>query len=333
MGSGFEAGAGGSGGLVLEKQPVFPHILIEGRIQLTERLWKRCPWPQPLVLTTNPAVIPEISGFRRPYEDDLGNPLIHRFFGIFLIMRHLGVGVDWTDSAGRLDSLLDLARDRFDLEIDPIRIVCVGSHESLWVQELLGRAWLPEEAVQMYLASLKRRREYAAALYDALSTMPCLEFHWLADALPHLRPDLETDAFGDVARQARLALAQATPRGELVRATPLLYTRPRPDEPWQPFSGASRAASGQGPFTTTSKLLDQYRRSQERKDAHECVLAKLLPDDGSRLNPCDSPIISSRQLLEAERAGIGAVLLDKQYGVIDRDYDLNTSSAPKVYAL
>ncbi len=311
-----------------------PHILIEGHIALTQALWDRCGSLKPIVLSANTHVHPVTSLFRQGYQDRWGYGLVFRLFGAFMIMGHRQTGTDWIGSFGRLQFVLDLARDRFKLARDePVRIVCAGSHETLWAQEQAGQGGLLLEPEQKYLAELKRGREYARALYEALSTVEGIELIWAAKAFglqPRTRTPLYLDVAG-MARQALIDLMDKRPAGTAVPAIPRLYTRVRADEPWKAFTGGRW--NGGGPYTTTTKLLEQYKNSLSHREGHECVLTKLLPPDERWLNPCDCPIVTLEQRKLAAAAGVSAILLDKRFGVIEYDYDTRPPRAPPVYAI
>jgi hypothetical protein len=312
-----------------------PHILIEGHIALTQALWDRCGSRKPIVLSANAHVHPVASLFRQGYQDQWGDGLVHRLFGAFMIMGHRRTGKDWINSFGKLQFVLELARDRFKLARDkPVRIVCAGSHESLWAQEQTGHDGLLREHEQKYLAELKRGREYARALYEALSTVEGIELVWAAKAFPQLRPRTRTPLYLEVAgmaRQALMDLMDELPAGTAVPAIPRLYTRARTNEPWKAFTGGRW--NGRGPYTTTTKLLEQYRNSLVHQQGHECVLTKLLPPDEQWLNPCDCPIVTLEQRKLAAAAGVSAILLDRRFGVIEYDYDRRPRRVPAIYAI
>lgn len=249
-----------------------------------------------------------------------------------MIMGHRHAGTDWIDSFGRLQSVIELARDRFKLARDtPVCIVCAGSHESLWAQEQAGQGGLLREDEQVYLAGLKRGREFAKALYQALSTVDGVELRWVAEAFPQLRPKTPTLQYPELAGLARRDLIDETPVRTTIPTIPRLYTRARATEPWKPFAGG-RQKNGRGPYTTTTKLLEQYMGSLVHREGHECVLTKLLPREEEWLNPCDCPIITLEQRQLAAEAGVSAILLDKRFGVIEYDFDQIPPRVPSIYA-
>lgn len=318
----------------MEEKKRTPHILIQGRPRLTGRLWNRVRGPKPLVLTMNISAPPWASLLPGGYEDRDGDPVFHRLFGISLIHELEGTP-DWQGGGARFASLLQLARLRFREEEGPLRVVCVGDHESLWRQELFGRDLVVGIGAQERVAELRAHREYALKLYRALEVASAgyeLEFVPLHEALSALRPSADGGGrFHEVANDARARLAQEFADDDMVRAIPLLYTRAAPGARWLPFQGSE----GRAPYKTMYKLISQYSGSEERRAGHECVLTKLLPrleNIAERLNPCDLPITTTRQLGFASGAGIGTVLLDEDYGCHDRDYDIGAGPAAEQYS-
>lgn len=292
------------------KELVLPHILIDGRPRLTARLYKRCKKRKPLVLSANPILLSAHPAFRYV-------PRATQLFGTYLI-RALHDEAAWGFRADLRD-FLDRARDHFKLRpSERLRVICAGSHGSLWHNDFTNTGGHLDPEGNAYLEEALHNREYANALYRALSAEKDLKFLWLTDSF-RLLPKDKSDYYRPVADLARQALESAE-LGHLCGAIPLLYSRPKGSgDPWQLFRNEKSPKPMPRPSRMTDRLLRQYEASPQFREGHQCVLVKLLPRARARQNPLDNPIVSTSELQQAYLLDIDAVLLDRRHGVVDRE--------------
>jgi len=288
----------------------FPHILIEGESALTARLWDSLA-VKPLVLSPNVSkseLNPDWADYLRRLQII---PFLHAV----------------TEAAGQTDETVEhlrniLLRTRRRLGLpkgESLRLLVVGSHTSIANQERMGRIQDGENwqllARQNFFKGLLQERRLAGRLHLALEGFEGITCGWLADAFPALRPTQIAPEFDDLIADARRVLATSrvtTDRLPLKRpAVPLIYTRDKGSQ-WQPFnSGRTR-----GPYTTTSKLIEEFRKERAAHPTLEGVLVKVIPEDVEDHNPLDPPMITTVQLIKGRAAGLRAVLLDRSYGIV-----------------
>ncbi|HVQ07892.1 MAG TPA: hypothetical protein VMS43_05615 [Allosphingosinicella sp.] len=310
-----------------------PHILIEGRPDLTKRLWDQCE-VKPLVLSARVASSPIYFATREAAAASPdAEPAIYSFSGTALLPgmeRHYPEIVRETKRA--LADIVALARERFDLRpTEKVRIAVAGSQGSLWLREHANVAmvgWLFPEAQDETdgawalgrLGRAAQNRGFVKDLQAALQGLEGVKVDWLTHAFPGLggEPDAPR-RFHEVAARARKTLATDLNFRDMQGTAPLLYTR-RDSGDWARFTGIwlqgeKETDRGRNPFLTTSQLIQQYRDYHSR-DGLECVLVKVIANPQAA-NPCDNPIITVAHLQQARDAGISAILLDAGHGVAD----------------
>jgi hypothetical protein len=176
-----------------------------------------------------------------------------------------------------------------------------------------GENW-HELSERSFYSGLLKDRNLARRLHRALEGFEGITCLWLADVFPELRPKARAPQYDRLVADARRSLARAPVGndGLMLRrpAVPVIYARSG-DSDWQRFkSGRAR------PYTTTSKLIQEFRHARSATPSLEGVLIKVLPDDAADHNPLDPPMITTTQLDAARAAGLAAVLLDRRYGVV-----------------
>ena len=310
-----------------------PHILIEGRPDLTKRLWDQCD-VKPLVLTARVASSPIYFATRDAIDASPdAEPSIYSFSGTALLPgmeEYYPQIVRETKRA--LADLVSLARARFGLGPgEEVRIAVAGSQGSLWLREHANVAMpgclYPEEQNEAdeawafrLLGRSAQNRAFVRHLQTALQNLEGARLVWLAKAFPDLREKSSPhEGFRDLAAKARTTLATDPAFRDVKGAAPLLYTRDGPGD-WVRFTkiwskDGKDADRGRNPFLTTSQLIQQYRDYHAREGL-ECVLVKVIAN-AEAANPCDNPIITTAHLQQARDAGISAILLDDEHGVAD----------------
>jgi hypothetical protein len=314
------------------------HILIEGRPELTKRLWDRFPAAKPLVLSSHISSSPVyFATTERGAEAADREPALYPLLGTLSLPNMEQRYPEMAATAKlALVEVVAIARKQFALRDDePVRIAVAGSQGSLWLREhanvaTLGSLLLEDDdeeeggAALSALSLAAQNRRYVAHLWTALSEIRDRpEVEWLADVFNDLRPTLpcERRDLIDLADEARASMRAG--RGTV----PLLYTR-RNGGPWKPYtehlSKDKRAAErGRDPFRSTGQLIQQYRDDPSREGL-DCVLVKVVPRPADGWNPCDNPIITTVDLQRARAAGISAILLDSKYGVVDLVDEIDT---------
>lgn len=326
----------------LDGESRFPHVLIEGDVELTARLWEECaggvfvvpPERRPIVLSPNrrASKLRNALNGNDPKHEANGNYYVKHVDMLSLLRSYPRVDRRLRP-ARTITRALSWARREFRLEPDqPVSVSLVGSHSSLTNQIRTGLinigAQIDAERKRAY-DKLIARRGMALRLMETLKAFGNVEPVWLAEAFDSLGPtdelprELKEVVRIEKVRQRHDMIASTSHEAAIQPAIPVIYTQCARDPEWKRFEGLSweRPWLRAAPFASTGMLIEQFAEFARTERAGEpglrAVLVKVLAEK-NRCNPLDAPMITTEQLGKAKAAGISAVLLDGDHGIISR---------------
>lgn len=315
---------------------VTAHLLLESSQELSALIWKGLN-PRLALCTSNV----DTSMVLRAYEDDVE---VRGLIGLLgMINAHYfggESGFGGYDDEARFMDLLALVREENNLRSDEdVVMVHGGSHTTLaptidtYVNEDVG---MIDDRGFAELLRRRINRTTCGIVYEMLRNTTGVKVEWLVNvirgkrAFEKMRPKgRPTDRDLDIAGRARATLdgKRVLHFGDGNHALPLasipyIYYEDTDDQNrLKEYRGRRYRRSGEmrfgDAFTSTDRLLRDFRESRKFKNAKDPVLVKLAPTKLALANPMDAPVVRDRHLRAAALAGITRILLDDKVGIID----------------